>query len=287
MIENFLIIPNALKNKSVEFVSEIAKYLTDKGKKVYVPNKFSNIINCESDITFVSSSEDLKFIDMAVILGGDGTVLRNISYIKHYEIPIFGVNFGNVGYLTQCEPESAMTFLDRVLNGDFEIEDRIMLRCTVDGEEKAYTGINEVVLHRQSFGRAMHLNVYINDNFIESFSADGVLVSTPTGSTAYNMSAGGPVVIPCANNFVITPICAHAMAKSSIVTSGDDTVRIKASYSGDEEKEACLIVDSIDKCIVSDQDIKISKSKYKLKLVKFNDNSFYQTLKYKLSKEYQ
>ena len=173
-----MIIPNALKNKSVEFVSEIAKYLTDKGKKVYVPNKFSNIVNCESDIAFVSSSEDLKFIDMAVILRGDGTVLRNISYIKHYEIPIFGVNFGNVGYLTQCEPESAMTFLDRVLNGDFEIEDRIMLRCTVDGEEKAYTGINEVVLHRQSFGRAMHLNVYINDNFIELFCRWSACVHT-------------------------------------------------------------------------------------------------------------
>lgn len=285
MIENFLIIPNALKSKSVEFVSEIAKYLTDNGKKVYVPKNFSSIVNCESEISFVCA-DDLDFIDMVIFLGGDGTVLRNISYINHYEIPILGVNFGNMGYLTQCEPESCMAFLDRIFKGDYEIEDRIMLRCTIGDEEKAFTGINEVVIHRQSFGRAMHLNVYINDNFIESFSADGVLVSTPTGSTAYNMSAGGPVVTPCANNFVITPICAHAMVKCSIVTSGDDVVKIKASYSSVEEKEACLIVDSIDKCTVYDEDIKISKSKYKLRLVKFNDNSFYQTLKHKLSKDY-
>lgn len=285
MYNNFLIIPNPLKQDSMNFVSVIADYLENKNKKAYVPDDYS----CDfgSNVQAVSPEHTDK-IDMAIILGGDGTFLRNISYIKHREIPVFGINFGHLGYLTQCDPDDAFECLDRAIAGDFEIESRIMLRCIVSssGESSSYTGVNEVVLHRPVNERALHINVCINGNLIENFYADGVLVSTPTGSTAYNMSAGGPVVVPTANNFVITPICAPK-ADCSIVSSGDDEICISLSTrdAGGESIRGCLSVDSID-CIDFEPDsiLTVKKSKYALNLVRFNNDSFYRTLKHKLYK---
>lgn len=285
MYSNFLIIPNPLKEDSMDFVRTIADYLTDKGKKAFVPDDFE--YDFGSKVCPVSA-DCLDEIDMAIILGGDGTFLRNISYIKHSEIPVFGINFGHLGYLTQCDPDEAFACLDRAIAGDFEIEGRIMLRCSVsgDGVSDSYTGVNEVVLHRPVNERALQINVCINGNLIESFYADGVLVSTPTGSTAYNLSAGGPVVVPTANNFVITPICA-SKADCSIVASGDDEILISLSRRDfdSEPVRGCLSVDSID-CIDFSPDsvLTVTRSKYALNLVRFNNDSFYRTLKHKLYK---
>lgn len=284
MYNSFLLIPNPTKADSVEFVSVAAHHLAQCGKNAVIPIKYKKIVGEVAEAAFVSD-ENLGNVDMAVVLGGDGTVLRNIDYIRRLGVPLFGVNFGHLGYLTQCEPENALECLDRIIDGDFETEERIMLTCeTVCGDEKNnFTGLNEVVLHRAAFAGALHIAVYINGNFIESLVADGVLVSTPTGSTAYNMSAGGPVIIPTAANLVITPICAHAMADCSIVASGDDSICIKlVDMNGSEP--ACLSVDNISNCTFgADSTLTVTKSDRVLRLVNFNDNSFYQTLKQKLT----
>ena len=285
MYNNFLIIPNPLKRDSIDFVSVIADYLANKNKKIFVPDDFDNDFG--NNVHAISAYR-LSIIDMAVILGGDGTFLNNVSYIKHLEIPVFGINFGHLGYLTQCDPSEAFKCLDRVISGDFEIENRIMLTCTVENGDEcvSYTGVNEVVLHRQVNERALHINVRINGNLIENFYADGVLVSTPTGSTAYNMSAGGPVVVPTANNFVITPICAPK-ADCSIVSSADDEICISlgSAENNCEYTKGCLSVDSIDNIDFGyGTTVTVKKSKYALRLVRFSNDSFYQTLKYKLYK---
>lgn len=283
MYNNFLLIPNPTKPESVDFVSVAARHIADCGKKATVPLKYKNLVGDAPSVVF-AADDDLAGVDIAVVLGGDGTVLRNIDYIRRLGVPLFGVNFGHLGYLTQCEPELAIECLDRVMRGDFEIEERIMLNCRIvsGGKVREFTGLNEVVLHRAAFAGALHVTVHINGNFIERFAADGVLVSTPTGSTAYNMSAGGPVIIPTASNLVITPICAHAMADCSIVASGDDIICIKlADLRGGES--ACLSVDNIDNCAFgADSELTVTKSCCSLRLVNFNDNSFYQTLKHKL-----
>ena len=284
MYNNFLIIPNPLKQASMDFVSVIADYLLNKNKKTYVPDDFEFDFGCNVKQI---SKENLDNIDMTIILGGDGTFLHNVSYIKHREIPVFGINFGHLGYLTQCDPAEAFKCLDRVIDGDFEIEKRIMLECTVskNGNSSSYTAVNEIVLHRPVTERALHINVCINGNLIENFYADGVLVSTPTGSTAYNMSAGGPVVVPTANNFVITPICAPK-ADCSIVSSADDEICISlASADDSEQTKGCLSVDSIDNIVFdSGSVLTVQKSKHTLRLVRFSNDSFYRTLKYKLYK---
>lgn len=284
MYNNFLIIPNPLKSDSINFVSEIGDYLALKNKKAFVPEDFDGDFGANVQKI---SSKNMSDIDMAIILGGDGTFLRNISYIKHSEIPVFGINFGHLGYLTQCDPHEAFSCIDKAIAGDFEIESRIMLKCTVTSNDEicSYTGVNEVVLHRSVTERALHINVCINGNLIENFYADGVLVSTPTGSTAYNMSAGGPVVVPTANIFVITPICA-SKADCSIVASGDDDICISLSSRDEEDAVGgCMSVDSIDSIDFGpDSVLSVKKSGYSLNLVRFNNDSFYKTLKHKLYK---
>lgn len=286
MAENFLIIANTTKKEAVDFVPAVASFIASKGKRAYVL-KDSGIAFQTEDITVIEKTDICK-MDMAVVLGGDGTVLRAITLLKHHEIPVFGINFGHVGYLTQCDPDKAWECLDKIFEGKFEIQNRIMIKANIENGDKKYgaTGVNEIVLHRGAIPHALHINVYVNGNLIEKLSADGVIVSTPTGSTAYNMSAGGPVVIPTANNFVITPVCAYSMSDCSVVTSGDDVVTIELEKGApcDEGKCATLSADSTTAFDFNFGDtVQIHRSKYKLKLVKFNDDSFYQTLKHKLS----
>ena len=286
MAENFLIIANTTKKEAVSFVPVVAGYIASKGKKAFILEQDKDTVCCPDVCTI--GREQLPQMDIAVVLGGDGTVLRAISILKHHETPVFGINFGHIGYLTQCDPDMYMECLDRIINGDFEIQNRIMIKADLQSGDKKYgvTGINEIVLHRGQSAHALHINVYVNGNLIEKLSSDGVIVATPTGSTAYNMSAGGPVVIPTASNFVITPVCAYSMSDCSVVTSGDDvvTIQLEPGAPCDEGKCATLSADSISSFDFNFGDtVTIYKSKYKLKLVKFNDDSFYQTLKHKLS----
>ena len=287
MFKNFLLIPNPEKTNSLEFAVSVADYLVSNGKKAFVEDKYAQFLPKTDNISYIDE-KTLSTVDMAVVLGGDGTVLRNIGFIKHYEIPVFGINFGHLGYLTQCEPKDAFEYLDRVFKNEFEIENRIMFKTCIEGNTNAlFTGINEAVIHRGLCPRALHISVNVNNNPVESFYADGVLVATPTGSTAYNMSAGGPVVIPTANNFVITPICAHSMCDCSVVVSGDDEIDITISPRLGETscENACLTIDGIHSCDFSvGEKLNIKKSNYNFKLAKFNNDSFYQTLKHKLSK---
>lgn len=226
-------------------------------------------------------------MDMAIVLGGDGTVLRAISTIGYCDMPIFGINFGHIGYLTQCEPEMADDCLRRVVEGDYEIEERITVKCTIqNGDEISEAiGINEIAIHRGAVGRALHMQICVNGDLVERLSGDGVIVATPTGSTAYNMSAGGPVVIPTANNTVITPVCAYSKPDCSIVASADDiiTIRLESEEFSDTKTTATLCVDGLGVFEFSEGDTAtISKSPYRLRLAKFTNDSFYQILKKKL-----
>ncbi len=286
MANNFLIMANTTKKEAIGFVPCVAHYIVSKGKKAFILEQDKHAACCP-DVSVIGKDQ-LPQMDIAVVLGGDGTVLRAISILKHHEIPVFGINFGHIGYLTQCDPDMYRQCIDRIIDGNFEIQNRIMIKANLDSGDKKYgvTGINEIVLHRGAIAHALHINVYVNGNLIEKLSSDGVIVATPTGSTAYNMSAGGPVVIPTASNFVITPVCAYSMSDCSVVTSGDDVVTIELEHGApcDEGKCATLSADSISSFDFNFGDtVTIYKSKYKLKLVKFNDDSFYQTLKHKLS----
>ena len=285
MADKFLVIPNPTKQEAIDYVAKVADILGRYGKETYVPESYAQYISCEGVRN--ACAEDMYRMDMAIVLGGDGTVLRAINTMGYCDMPIFGINFGHIGYLTQCDPDMAEECLRRVVDGDFETEERITVKCTIhNGDEiSEAVGINEIAIHRGAVGRALHMQICVNGDLVERLSGDGVIVATPTGSTAYNMSAGGPVVIPTANNVVITPVCAYSNSDCSIVASGDDviTICLESGEYLDRNSSATLCVDGIGVFDFSEGDmVTVSKSPYRLRLAKFTNDSFYQILKKKL-----
>lgn len=289
----FLIAPNNLRKDALIFASKTIQYLGEKGQHTYVlPETFKKLSPNRSIAKVWNATDD---VDIIVTIGGDGTVLKNIRLINRYSIPIWGIKFGHFGYLTESESEDAFSGLDRILSGDYKIEERMMFKGVVMGNgavKSLFTGLNEVVLHRGSLSRALKFDLSINGSYIQTFSADGLIVATPTGSTAYNLSAGGPILMPASDNLVITPICSHSSGNFSIVASGNDKIRIKMLYRDSEDcccgQSPLLTADSCETYALTDMDeVEVTRAGQTLKMVKTQVSSFYRTLQKKLAESMQ
>ena len=176
--------------------------------------------------------------DLVVSLGGDGTMLRAAQVAHAADAPLMGVNLGTVGYLTEVDAGEELAALEKIIDGSFEIEERMMLRCECDGS--SYVGLNEVLVERTSRHRLVRLGVAIGGESLGEFNADGVIVATPTGSTAYALSAGGPIVSPRAQCLVLVPVSAHTMSARPFVLAPDEIVEIRVS---EGESPASLALD--------------------------------------------
>ena len=270
-----IIVPNYLKRESVEFCQTAKEMLCALGY----------------DICVLSESEMVApKADFAIVLGGDGTILRACKKLYMLDIPLLGINFGNLGFLTACNPDTAIESINKVVNGNYETENRIMLKCRVlrGGKEiDSFVALNEVTLFRSTSRKAISAEVYINGMHVESILGDGVIVATPTGSTSYNMSAGGAVLMPESDSMVITPLSPMRFVCSSIVTQADDDIeiRVKINTTLDVIK-ASLEIDGNSSFDIYDGDIlKIEKVDKYAKIIKVDDTSFYHILRKKLSKE--
>ena len=270
-----IIVPNYLKSESIEFCQTARKMLCDLGYDVLVLGE---------------SDDPTEKADFALVLGGDGTILHACKKLYMLDIPVLGVNFGNLGFLTACNPDTATECINKVVNGEFETENRIMLRCSVlrDGTEVgSFVALNEVTLFRSAMKKAISAEVYINGLHVENVLGDGVIISTPTGSTAYNMSAGGPVLMPESDNMVITPLAPMRFVCASIVTESKDDIEIRVKINEALSDSAVrLEIDGSSSFDIYDGDIlKIKRVEKTAKIIKVNNTSFYHTLRKKLSKE--
>ena len=269
-----IIIPNYLKEKSLAFSKEAEKLLEEAG--------YNPIILGENE-PFNGEA------DFALVLGGDGTVLRASKQLYPTDIPILGINFGHLGYLTECNPESAIEAINKVIKGEYIVENRLMLNCEIirDGKTlNSFISLNEVVLNRATLMKAFKMELYINGKHTNTALGDGIIVSTPTGSTSYNLSAGGPILTPTANNMVITQIAPIYFPSTPLVIAGDDVVEIKVTIDNITKKgNVTLEVDGSDSIDIKDGDIvRIKKAEGSAKVIKVSERSFYQLLKEKLSK---
>ena len=223
-----------------------------------------------------------KDIDCAIVIGGDGTLIGVARLLKK-EVPIMGINMGTLGYLTEIEVDRIEESLDQILSGHYMLEDRMMLDGIFDdgGENVA---LNDIVLSRKGNLRIIHFNVYVNGTLLNSYEADGIVISTPTGSTAYNLSAGGPIVEPTASLIVITPICSHALNTSSIVLSAEDEIRIEIGEGRHGRSEEVYIsFDGTDtREIVTGQTVTIRRSAMITKLMKLSKVGFLEILRRKM-----
>ncbi len=222
--------------------------------------------------------------DAVVALGGDGTLLRISHEAATLGIPMIGVNFGTVGFLTELDRQG-LDQLEKLVRGDYSIEERMMLHCTLyRDQEPIYStyALNDCIIARGETLRNISLKLFSDDKEIKSFSGDGLIVSTPTGSTAYSLSAGGPIVDPEASVFVVTPVCAHALYAKSFVLSSFRTIRVESEQTdGKAVRMSCDGVDSIP--LYNGDYVVIERSSLTTKLIKLTNNDFFERLNTKLS----
>jgi len=217
--------------------------------------------------------------DVILCMGGDGTILRGGQYSLKWHAPLLGVNLGNMGFLAETEAEDMEGTLDRLLSGDYEVEQRPLLAVESGGGR--WLALNDVVISRGGYSRLITVTALVDGEAAGRYVADGVIVATPTGSTGYSLSAGGPVIAPKVDCMVITPICAHSLQHRPTVVHGDALIQL--NLGADAEQSAALEVDGQNKTnLTCGSIVEIHRAQETLGLVKLRRGMFFQTLRDKL-----
>lgn len=281
-MRTFYIIANSDKDENLKLSYEIADYLTSQGKHCVIRRKDEKGADSHSQLL----TEDVEGI---LVLGGDGTLLRAARELADRKIPFLGINLGHLGYLAEIEKQSIQAALEKLIADEYTVEERMMLSGSVyvDGAKTEHdVALNDIVLNRFGNLRVVNYDIYVNDQYLNSFTADGIIVSTPTGSTGYSLSAGGPIISPTASLLMLTPICPHTLNSRSIVFSGEDRIRIQI---GEGRRggldEACVTFDG-DTCVhmKTGDYVEIQKSTEVTRILKINQVSFLEVLRNKLSR---
>lgn len=277
-MNNFLIIANKQKDINLEITEQIKHHITRMGAVCNVYDQYNR------NVTSIGIPEGTQCI---LVIGGDGTILAAARMLVGNTIPLLGINLGTLGFLADVNLADLSKTLDLLLKDQYQVENRIMLTAEVykQGEKAAtYIALNDFNINRCGASRVIGLKVGINGSTIDCYRADGVIVCTPTGSTGYNLSAGGPIINPTCKNFVITPICPHSLTARSIVLAKEDVVTVEVEQIRSNIKEEAII--SFDGreglSIVPGDQVKIYKSQEVTPFIKATEVSFVQILKEKL-----
>ncbi len=277
-MNNFLIIANKQKDINLEITEQIRHHISRLGAVCNIYDQY------DRDVSSIDIPEETQCI---LVIGGDGTILAAARMLVGSNIPLLGINLGTLGFLADVNLADLSKTLDLLLQDQYQVENRIMLTAEVykQGKKAAtYIALNDFNINRFGASRVIGLKVGINGSVIDRYRADGVIVCTPTGSTGYNLSAGGPIINPTCKNFVITPICPHSLTARSIVLAKEDIVTVEVEQIRSNIKEEAII--SFDgreglSLFPGDQ-VKIYKSQEVTPFIKATEVSFVQILKEKL-----
>lgn len=285
-MDKFYIITNSQKDHNLETTKKIRDYLVSKGKECTIQDDTNS--EEKHDYKFTNAELIPNNIECVLVLGGDGTMILAARDIVDKNIPLLGVNLGTLGYLAEIDKQAIIPALDSLIRDEYQIEERMML------EGKAYhhnqvlmenIALNDIVIGRYGSLHVISFNLYVNEEYLNSYVADGIIISTATGSTGYNMSAGGPIVSPNASAIIITPICPHTLNTRSIVLSADDKVIIeigKKRKTGSEEEAVAVFDGSQSIRLTSGDRIEISRSSKITKILKISKISFLENLRKKM-----
>jgi len=267
--------------KAHEAVRKLSKWLTAKGRKVFLEDRTAASLG----LTGYGPKKLPSLVDMIIVLGGDGTLLSAARLVadSRKNVPIFGVNLGSLGFMAEVSLEELYGNLEKALAGRLRADERMMLFASVIRKGKTiaeHTVLNDAVVSKGTFARMVSLMVSVGDDHLTSIRADGLILATPTGSTAYSLSAGGPIIHPALHCFVVTPICPHTLSNRPIVIPDSSMVRVKllsrsegASLSFDGQVVAALRQNDI---------VEVKKAKYRVRLIKHPTKNYYEILRTKL-----
>lgn len=276
------IITHPKKPEAVDTARELVRWLTERGTRFVLDAASASVIGRE-DVAFRPGSSDAK-IDLAIVLGGDGAILKAARELADSGAPILGVNFGRLGFLTELAAGDLFGALDRVLAGSYSIDERTMVEAAVirQGREIArLCGLNDAVIGKGAFARLVTLSLYVNGEYFVTYPADGIVVATATGSTAYSLSAGGPLVNPRLDVLVVTPICPHTLFQRPMVLHGGEEARVVVSGQGED---VTLTVDGqVGFGLASEDEVILRKSRHTTRFIRLSGRNFYRIVRERLS----
>lgn len=282
-MKHFLIITNEFKDKGLVFTEKIRRYIEARGGNCQCYSSTGD----DARHAAPDSADIAEGTECVLVLGGDGTLIRAAAKLVDENLPLIGVNLGTLGYLCELEAANVFDAIDELMDGHYMLEERMMLSAygIKNGiQTEAKTALNDVVIHRTGALSVVNLIVSVNGEYLKTFRADGIIVSTPTGSTGYNMSAGGPIVDPKAKMMLITPINAHNLNSRSIVISADDEVMIEIGQRRSQKDETVEVSYDGDNAVgleVGDR-LVVKQAASVAKVCKLSRKSFLEILRKKM-----
>lgn len=274
------IVAHTGKEGARELLSKMLAELERRGAEVLLEDETSRLLDAPSGLTTRELGQRCRVL---VVLGGDGTLLQAVGDMGDTIVPVFGINTGSLGFLTCVGASAYLEAVEAICENQFALSPRTLIEVTVlrDGREVARrTGLNDAVFSRGSLSRLIKLETHVNGAFLTEYSADGLIVSTATGSTAYSLAAGGPIMSPDSGVFAITPICPHVLTNRAVIVSDSSVIQIRPCRT---EPEVFLTVDGQRlHALVQDDLIRVTRSKHDLPLAILPDTTFFEVLRHKL-----
>jgi len=273
------------QNQDKEYVFGLFKTLSGRDIEFKVYSKYAEQIpGGIGNIEIIKDHGELKDFmpDIVITLGGDGTILSAITIIRSLEIPILGINLGRLGFLASIEQERITLAIDKLIAGDYSLSSRTMIE--LDSKPKLFgennLALNDFTILKRDNSSMVVIHAFIDGKFLNSYWADGLIVSTATGSTGYSLSCGGPIIFPSSDNFVLTPVAPHNLSVRPVIISGEREISLKIE--GRADKFLCTL-DSRNELVTSDYEIILKKSPYSTRIIKLHGDSFMKTIRNKLN----
>lgn len=271
------------KNKSLDSFVKLLEVLNKKAFKVYIEEEFYTKINRNSFLELETFTELDNSYDLLISVGGDGTILRAVTFLRNLDIPLIGVNTGRLGFLATIQTNEIQDAIEAILNKDYNISERSLLEIVSTEATKGIGSLNfalnEIAVSRKDTTSMITVETKLNGEYLTSYWSDGLIVSTPTGSTGYSLSCGGPVITPNTSSLILTPIAPHNLSARPLVIKDDTEITLKVSG---REKNYLVSLDSRIATLKNNTEITIRKAPFKIKMIELNHESFLQTLRKKL-----
>lgn len=281
--KTFAIWANLDKKESSLLLVSILDWAKKNNLEAFLPSSFEKISEVTKgyNFSYFQSDKSIPSVDFLLCLGGDGTLISAVRNLREKSIPVLGVHLGGLGFLSNTTPINIIAKLDDMLKGNYSIEERIVLNAKLSDSEKIYFATNDLVIQNKNSYRITSLSFSVNNKLVGQYKSDGIIVSTPTGSTAYSLSAGGPIVQPDVFSILVTPIAPHSLTSRPLVLPSD--VKIQFDFKGSSENSLNLICDGQQIINFSkNETLSIAKSSNNLKFITFDDYDYYETLRKKM-----
>lgn len=283
----FGIVGNLQKRELPTVVKELLSRVREESVQFLVSAPVARVVKRSAGKTslrktrIVSEKELLAESDLIIALGGDGTILETARLVGRHETPILGINLGKLGFLAEVSIEESEQCLKEILNGRYKVEERIMLQASTPSLKKPFYALNDVVIDKYGTSRVMSIETSVNDEYLATYSADGIIVSTPTGSTAYALANGGPIVVPTNHAITISPICPHTLTARPVIVPDEAVVDVTISSAS---RQVHLTADGqLEELFKPPVTITVKKAPFKAHLVKRLTTNYYDVLRKKLN----